>query len=79
MELSGEKLLGIRIKAIDSMFSNTSRYGVLFSSAMAVFLFVACGQQQPGAGPGQAVGGAVRIQARTVIKYARGFRIDYYD
>lgn len=79
MELSGEKLLGIRIKAIDSMFSNTCRYGVIFSSAVAVFLFVGCGQQQPGAGSGQAAGGAVRIPARTVIKYARGFRIDYYD
>jgi iron complex transport system substrate-binding protein len=60
------------------MSSNTSRYGLLFS-AVASFFFVGCGQQQPATGSGSAAQGSVPISPRTVIKYARGFRIDYYD
>jgi iron complex transport system substrate-binding protein len=60
------------------MSSNTSRYGLLFST-VASFFFVGCGQQQPAAGSGSAARGSVRISPRTEIKYAHGFRIDYYD
>jgi iron complex transport system substrate-binding protein len=61
------------------MFSNNGRYGFPFFLVVAALFFVSCGQES-GKGAGHAAaGGAVRVDARTVIKYARGFRIDYYD
>jgi iron complex transport system substrate-binding protein len=60
------------------MFSNNGRYGFPFFLAVAALFFIGCGQEA-GKEVGHAAGSAARVDARTVIKYARGFRIDYYD
>ena len=60
------------------MFSNNGRYGFPFFLAVAALFFISCGQES-GKEAGHPAGSAARVEARTVIKYARGFRIDYYD
>src|ERR1700733_14986900 len=60
------------------MFSNNGRYGFPFFLVVAALFYISCGRGS-GKEAGHTAGSAARVDARTVIKYARGFRIDYYD
>ncbi len=60
------------------MRSNNSRYAVFLLTVVAAVFVVRC-RQGSGKNAGDTTSSAVRIDPRSVLKYARGFRIDYYD
>jgi len=78
-ECTVEQRVDLILKRIQTMIHKIAHFRLVVAALIGLFLYTSC--KQPVSKEGVAAGGASKdpLSAKTTLKYAHGFSIDYYD